>query len=163
MGSFFYIKKSLGLNGKRINVYKIRTMCKNAENQISAFCVRDQLGKPINDPRILPWGRFLRKYWIDEIPQIYNLLKGDVKLVGIRPMGETNWEKYPVSIKEKALKQKPALMGIQYSFQYSESFNDGIQQITDYLDKWESNATKTDFIYFFRIMYHIIFGGVRSK
>lgn len=77
-GSVFFVQDRVGLNGKIFSIYKFRSMVENAENGIP------QLSSE-NDPRITDFGRTMRKYRIDELPQFWNVLKGDMSLVGPRP------------------------------------------------------------------------------
>lgn len=77
-GPVFYSHERIGLHGKPFTMYKFRSMVKNAENG------KPQLSRD-NDPRITPFGKFMRKTRLDEIPQFYNVLKGDMSLVGPRP------------------------------------------------------------------------------
>jgi exopolysaccharide biosynthesis polyprenyl glycosylphosphotransferase len=78
-GSVFYSQERVGLNGRIFRVYKFRTMRQNAEAQTGAvFSVR-------GDPRVTRLGRFMRKVRIDELPQLYNILRGDMSLIGPRP------------------------------------------------------------------------------
>ena len=163
--NLIYIKKCLGQEGKPIDIYKIRTMCVGAEGQLDEIVDNDidSFGKIMQDSRITPFGRFLRKYWIDELPQLYNLGKGDIKLVGVRPMTENAWQRYPPEIMEKTLRQKPGLMGIDYAFSHSDSFNDKLEHMDKYLNQWERNSSKTDREYVSRIFSNIVFGRIRSS
>jgi exopolysaccharide biosynthesis polyprenyl glycosylphosphotransferase len=78
-GPAFYTQERIGLGGKRFNIYKFRTMVEDAEEETGpVLAVR-------NDPRTTPLGRVLRQHRIDEIPQLFNVLKGDMSLVGPRP------------------------------------------------------------------------------
>lgn len=80
----------IGKNGRPFTLYKFRTMCVDAEEQL--FALRDMnkraapLFKMSNDPRVTPVGRFLRKMALDELPQFVNVIKGDISVVGPRPM-----------------------------------------------------------------------------
>ncbi len=159
----FYIKDSLGKDGKPIRIYKFRTMVKNADKMDHIIDQYDSYGNPVKDPRITSMGRFLRKVWIDELPQLYSLIKGDIRLVGIRPMRECDWKRYPADLKEKALRYKPGLMGIQYGTLRQEDFNEHIRFFNQYLDQKTEKPFLTDVWYFFRIIYYIIFKGVRSE
>ena len=159
----FYIKNSLGKNGKIIRIYKFRTMVKNADKMDNIIEQYDSYGNPVKDPRVTPLGRFMRKVWIDELPQLYSLLKGDIKLVGIRPMRDCDWDRYPPELKEKALKFKPGLMGVQYGTLREEDFNEHIKFFNRYLDQKTRKPFLTDLYYFFRIWYYIFFKGVRSE
>jgi lipopolysaccharide/colanic/teichoic acid biosynthesis glycosyltransferase len=158
----FFIKYSLGKGGKPIRIYKFRTMVKNADKMDNLIVQYDSYGNPIKDPRITSLGRFMRKVWIDELPQLFSILKGDIKLVGIRPMRESDWERYPKELKERALQFKPGLMGVQYATLRQENFEEHIRFFHKYLDMKERRPFLTDFYFFFRILYYIFFKGVRS-
>ena len=90
-GLIFKMKR-VGKNGKLFNVYKFRTMHPYSE-YIQDYVMQQQgfatSGKFDADFRITPWGRWMRKYWIDEIPQIFNVLKGDMRIVGVRPVSQS--------------------------------------------------------------------------
>jgi lipopolysaccharide/colanic/teichoic acid biosynthesis glycosyltransferase len=159
----FYIKEALGKNGKPIKVYKFITMIPLEKQNVSLNELEHNgHGKPKYDPRITKTGKILRKFWLDETPQFYNLFKGDLKLVGIRPMTEEDWKIYPTDIKEKSLKEKPGLFGQQYANDETEDFNDCIKNMRKYLF-WEGNHSKRDAIYLGKIVYKILFNGIRSS
>jgi len=124
---------------------------------------RDSYGHIINDPRVTQFGRFLRQYWVDELPQFYNLTRGDLKLVGIRPQPSIVWATYPAEIMDRALKQKPGLFGVQYAFDRTTSFDDNIKIMRDYLDRWEESPERTDREYLTRILKNILTGKVKSS
>jgi lipopolysaccharide/colanic/teichoic acid biosynthesis glycosyltransferase len=89
-GAIFYSQKRVGINGRIFNFWKFRSMVVNAEQQKDALIsdrgVADSVRfKMKQDPRITRVGRFIRKYSIDELPQLWNVLKGDMSLVGPRP------------------------------------------------------------------------------
>ena len=125
----------------------------------------NQYGKFIDDPRITPIGKYLRKYWVDETPQIINLIKGEMKLVGIRPKTEKSWERYPRELMYESLKQKPGLFGIQYSNIKDENagFKEYLSSIEKYLNEYSIDPIGTDRKYLIRIIHNIIFNGVRSQ
>ncbi|MFW6233233.1 MAG: sugar transferase [Nanoarchaeota archaeon] len=155
----------LGKYGKPIYICKLRTMEKNAEEKTVEMINKnglDELGKPFNDSRITCLGKILRRYWIDELPQLYNLSKGDLKLVGIRAKKQESWEFYPNKIRALALKQKPGLMGIQYAYDSIRDFEEILEIMQEYLFKWNKDPLKTDKQYFNKIIRNIIFKGVRS-
>jgi len=161
-----YVKEALGQNSEPISVYKIRTMVKDAENLRCKVKSngRGKWGKFKEDSRITPFGKFLRRYWIDETPQFYNVLRGDMSIVGIRPANEMEWEDFPEDHRERALKYKPGLLGVQYSLPYNKraTFEDVIDIQRQYLEEKEQHPIITDIKYFFKIWYNIIFRGVRS-
>ena len=89
-GSVFYISKRSGRKGRFFNFYKFRSMYNNADIHKESLRHRSEVGGPVfkirNDPRITSIGRFLRRYSLDELPQLINVLKGDMSLVGPRPL-----------------------------------------------------------------------------
>ena len=107
-GPVLYFQERLGLNGKKINIIKFRTMYVDAEKNGA------QWSDGNNDPRITPFGRFLRKTRIDEIPQFWCILVGDMSLIGPRPERECfyiEFEKYIHGFSQR-LKVKPGLSGL---------------------------------------------------
>ncbi len=162
---FFYVKEALGKNGKYIKTYKIRTMIPYADRSIDNILLNglDNLGKPKNDIRVIENKRRLRKYWIDEIPQFYNLLKRDITLIGIRPKTEKNWSIYPTQHKNHALKHKPGLMSVIHSDVNVKTFEEAIKIEEDYLNQKDNSPYLTDIKYFFKIVYNIIFNNLRSR
>ncbi|AXI42966.1 sugar transferase [Sulfitobacter sp. SK011] len=93
-GSPFYTQERLGKNGKRFKILKLRTMVRDADAVLEAYLASDparrrewnELQKLRNDPRVTRVGHFLRATSMDELPQLFNVLKGDMSLVGPRPM-----------------------------------------------------------------------------
>ncbi len=93
-----YSQKRVGKDGKIFTFYKFRSMCADAENQIEALLQRNEMEGPVfkikEDPRITRFGKFLRKSCIDELPQLINVLKGDMSIVGPRPCLPREAEQY---------------------------------------------------------------------
>jgi exopolysaccharide production protein ExoY len=116
-GTPFFRQKRYGKNGKMFNIYKFRTMVLNAEEKIKEndelynLYVRNsyKLEQEI-DPRITKFGRFLRKTSLDELPQLLNVIRGDMSLVGPRPIVEDELKEYGSS-KDEFLSVKPGLTG----------------------------------------------------
>ena len=83
------VQDRIGKNGKRFRFYKFRSMCPNADTMLDSLLDKNEMTGPAfkmqNDPRITRFGRFIRKTSIDELPQLWNVLKGDMSLVGPRP------------------------------------------------------------------------------
>ncbi len=105
-GKVFYFQERVGLHGKRFNVIKFATMLQNSLNIGSGdITVR-------NDPRVLPMGKFLRKTKINELPQIFNVFKGDMSLVGWRPLVPQGFVEYSQEIQTTIVKVQPGLTGI---------------------------------------------------
>lgn len=113
-GNVFFKQERVGLHGKRFVMWKIRSMVVEAEiirqNLIAQSDV-DGMFKMKDDPRITPVGKFIRKHSLDELPQFWNVLKGDMSLVGPRPALEEEYEKY-TEVEKKRLKVKPGLTGL---------------------------------------------------
>ncbi|MBU2639236.1 MAG: sugar transferase [Nanoarchaeota archaeon] len=162
----FYTTTKVGKNGKPFTFRKIRTMVKDASSDRCRLIQengRDSLGKIVEDPRIIPGRRFLRRYGIDELPQFYNVLKGEMALVGIRPRTEEEWSVDPEELKEMALEFKPGLVSPPYAYKNLEEVGGSIAVEMDYLRQKEQHPIQTDIKYFFRVMYNILFRGTRSS
>ena len=96
--SLLHRRTVLGKNGKQFVQYKITTMRPCAEEEfVSLVSERglDGMGKPKEDPRITPKGKRLRRVGLDEVPQVYNILRGEMALIGIRPRTDKEWEDFP--------------------------------------------------------------------
>lgn len=114
-GPIFYNGKRLGKNGKVFKMYKFRSMIVDAPD------IRNKDGSTFNsekDPRLTKIGKFLRKTSIDELPQIVNVLKGDMSFVGPRPHIITNYKGYNTLTKEKQqrLKIRPGITGYSQAY-----------------------------------------------
>ena len=105
-GYIFYIQKRVGYKGKMFNLLKFVTMLK-ASPDIGTGTITTQ-----NDPRVLPIGRFLRKTKINELPQIINVLMGDMSIVGPRPQTQECFDFFPEKYKDKIYLNKPGITGI---------------------------------------------------
>ena len=95
-GPIFFLQNRIGLNRRRFRIYKFRTMVPNAEKLMTQLEDRNEVSGPVfkikNDPRITPIGKFLRRSSIDELPQLFNVLKGDMSIVVPRPMAVRDYE-----------------------------------------------------------------------
>ena len=144
---------------KIVYFYKTRTMHPYAE-YIQNY-VFDQRGgmniadKSDDDWRITTWGRFMRKYWLDELPMLINFLKGDVKLVGIRPLSKAMFEKYPPELQEKRTRCKPGLIPPFY-IDHPDTFDELFASENKYLDEYFKHPLWTDTKYFFMTMWSIV-------
>ncbi len=139
--------------------YKFRTMHPYAEYiQKYVFDARggmDISDKSNDDWRITTWGRFMRKYWLDELPMLLNWFKGDVKLVGVRPLSKTMFETYPEWLQDKRTLCKPGLIPpfyIDHPNTYDELFASEDKYLTEYL----AHPVRTDIKYFFLTMKSIL-------
>jgi len=93
-----YRMPRIGKNGKIIKVFKFRTMHPYAEylqDYVLGINGYATSGKPANDFRLTPWGKVMRKYWLDELPQLLNVLLGQLKIVGVRPVSQRYFDDIP--------------------------------------------------------------------
>jgi len=160
-----YRMNRIGKNGKIITVYKIRTMNPYSEylqNYVYDNYNLKEGGKFRNDFRITPWGKFLRKYWLDELPMIINLIKGDLKLVGVRPISKQYFDLYDDDLKNMRYKHKPGLIPPYYA-DLPKSIEEIIESEKRYLTSYEKNKYKTDFVYLFKALKNIFFNKARSS
>jgi lipopolysaccharide/colanic/teichoic acid biosynthesis glycosyltransferase len=121
-GPMLFCQKRVGLYGKEFNFYKFRTMYTGNDPKIHQEYVAKLISgklneskgvyKIVNDPRITPLGRFLRKSSLDELPQFVNILKNDMSLVGPRPPLPYEFERYQTWHKRRVLELKPGLTGL---------------------------------------------------
>lgn len=114
-GKVFFKHTRVGKNGKVLKIYKFRTMVENAEDLIKEFTPKqkkefEENFKLEDDPRITRVGKFLRKTSLDELPQIINILKGEMSIIGPRPIVQNELEKYGNN-KSKLLSVAPGLTG----------------------------------------------------
>lgn len=117
-GPMFYEHLRYGKDGKKFRIYKFRSMCIDADKRLKEYLEQNEEArkefeenhKLKDDPRITKLGKFIRKTSIDELPQFVNVLKGDMSLIGPRPIVDGEIEKYGEN-KEKFLSVKPGLTG----------------------------------------------------
>jgi lipopolysaccharide/colanic/teichoic acid biosynthesis glycosyltransferase len=105
-GEVFYVQQRVGLGGKPFGLYKFATMLKNSPN-LGTGTVTVK-----NDPRILPVGRFLRKTKINELPQLLNILVGDMSIIGPRPQTQRCFDAFPATSQVEIIKVRPGLSGV---------------------------------------------------
>ena len=139
--------------------YKFRTMHPYAEYiQKYVFDARggmDISDKSNDDWRITTWGKFMRKYWLDELPMLINWIKRDVKLVGVRPLSRTMFETYPEWLQEKRTKSKPGLIPPFY-IDHPNTFDELFASEDKYLTEYLEHPIRTDIKYFFLTMRSIV-------
>lgn len=102
----FYRQKRVGKDGEEFNLLKFATMLRNSPNMTGGLYTAE------NDPRILPMGKFLRKTKINELPQLLNILKGDMSIIGYRPLVKKQYDNYANEIRLSLKKSRPGLSGI---------------------------------------------------
>ncbi len=139
-GPVFYKQVRLGLNGRKFNLYKFRTMCPDAERRQSSLWDQNEMSGPVfkikDDPRITRIGRFLRKYSLDEFPQLINVMKGDMSLVGPRPPLPKEVAKFEPWQRRK-LSVKPGLTCLwQVNGRNAIDFDHWMKLDLEYIDNW---------------------------
>lgn len=139
-GPILYRQTRCGLNGRRFTLYKFRSMVQDAEERkkdlINFNLMQGPVFKMKNDPRITRVGRVLRRLSLDELPQLFNVLKGDMSFVGPRPPIPEEVEKYE-SWQKRRLSMKPGITGLwQVSGRNQIDFQDWIKLDLEYIDNW---------------------------
>lgn len=152
----------VGKDGKMIGVYKFRTMYSYSEYLQSYVYQHNHLqqgGKFANDYRVTPWGRWMRKYWIDELPMFINLFKGEMKLVGVRPLSRQYFSLYTSEMQELRIKVKPGLLPPGVAERVAPKTIEDVQKSEQsYTKAYLQQPIITDIRYFFRILFNIIKG-----
>jgi len=157
--------KRVGKKGRTIYVYKMRTMHPYSEYLQEYVFEKSQLqagGKFKNDFRVHTAGKFMRRFWIDELPMLFNLLKGDLKIVGVRPLSQHYFELYDEELKEKRIRTRPGLVPPFYA-DMPKTLEEIQASENRYLDAYMKHPFITDCRYFWKAMYNIIFKKARSK
>ena len=156
----------VGKDGKLFKVYKFRTMHPYSEFLQAYIYERYALqegGKFNHDIRVTTLGRLMRKYWMDELPMLLNLLKGDMKLVGVRPISQHYYSLYCPELQEQRTHHKPGLLPPFYA-DMPKTLDEIQESEMRYLTMCEQRGTLiTDIIYFWRIFYTIVFKRARSS
>ena len=154
-----------GKDGKRIFVYKVRTMQPYSE-YIQDFVIEknglNENGTIKNDFRITKWGIFLRRYWLDELPMLINFVKGELKIIGFRPLSDTMLKVYPSEFVAIRNQYKPGLIP-PYYIDKPDGFDEIIESEKRYIKKYDNNGIGTDMVYFYKFLCSILCGGVRSS
>ena len=157
--------RRFGEDKKLIQVYKIRTMHPYSEYLQSYVYNLNSLndeGKFNKDIRITTMGRLMRKYWIDELPMIFNILKGEMKIVGVRPLSMHYFSLYSKELQEKRVKFKPGLFPPFYA-DMPQSMDEIQASEMKYLVACEQKGEfKTDMKYFLIILKNILIKKARS-
>lgn len=157
--------RRVGKNGKLFRVYKFRTMYPFSE-YLQQYVYETQGlqdgGKLREDPRVNSLGRFLRKFWLDELPMIANLLKGDLKIFGVRPLSRHYMSLYPQDFQEYRKQFKPGLIPPFYA-DMPKTLEEIVASEARYLQACERSPFWTDVRYLFKAAYNILIKRARSK
>jgi exopolysaccharide biosynthesis polyprenyl glycosylphosphotransferase len=140
-GPIFFVQKRVGLNKRLISVYKFRTMMPNAEQRQAELEHLNEVGGPVfkikNDPRVTRVGGVLRKTSIDELPQLLNVLKGDMSLVGPRPLPVRDYRGFNKDWQRRRFSIRPGITCLwQINGRSSVSFERWMELDLEYIDRW---------------------------
>lgn len=163
-GPVIYLNR-IGKNHKMLKVYKLRTMHPYSEYLQDHIYTQNNLedgGKINKDYRVTMLGRFLRKFWLDELPMIWNLVRGDIKIVGVRPLSKHYFGLYTTELQQKRIQYKPGLIPPYYA-DLPVTLEEIMASEMKYLERYERNPRITDIKYFFKAFYNITIGRARSK
>jgi hypothetical protein len=156
--------KRIGLNNRLINVYKFRTMYPYSEFLQEYIYQQNDLntgGKFNHDFRITDWGKFMRATWLDELPMIYNWLKGDLKLFGVRPLSYQYLSLYTDELRKLRTTVLPGLIPPFYA-DMPKTLPEIIESERRYIKSYLKAPVTTQLKYLWHSSINIIFRGARS-
>jgi lipopolysaccharide/colanic/teichoic acid biosynthesis glycosyltransferase len=138
-GPVLYRWPVVGERGKRLKAFKFRTMVVDADHLKKHLLDRNEATGPVfkmrNDPRVTAVGRILRKFSLDELPQLWTVLKGDMSLVGPRPMLVNEWEQLQEWQRRK-LSVRPGIVCLWHLRGQPRDFDEWVKLDLEYVDKW---------------------------
>lgn len=138
-GPVFYRWEVIGRNGEPFVGYKFRTMVVNADELKPTLLATNEMTGPVfkmrQDPRVTPVGRLLRKYSLDELPQLWSVLKGDMSLIGPRPVGPQEWAQFE-DWQRRKLSVTPGGICLWHVRGKPTQFQAWIQMDLEYIDNW---------------------------
>jgi len=140
-GPIFFLQERIGVNKRRFKIFKFRTMVPNAEKLMAVLEKENEAQGPVfkikNDPRITPIGKFLRRSSIDELPQLLNVLIGDMSLVGPRPLPVRDYEGFNEDWQRRRFSVKPGITCLwQVNGRSTISFDQWMLLDLQYMDEW---------------------------
>ena len=162
-GAFVKLRR-VGKNGKFFNVYKFRTMHPFSEylqEYVYHLNRLDEGGKMKDDFRVTSLGSIMRKLWIDELPMLINVIKGDMKIVGVRPLSRQYFDLYTDETKKIRTQVKPGLIPPFYA-DIPKNIDEIQASEIRYVKEYLKNPLLTDIKYFFKAFINIVFKGARS-
>jgi exopolysaccharide biosynthesis polyprenyl glycosylphosphotransferase len=140
-GPVFFAQERVGLNKRRFKMLKFRTMANGADKQQGALEALNEAEGPVfkikDDPRVTSIGKFLRRFSIDELPQLFNVLKGDMSLVGPRPLPLRDVERIDVASQKRRFSIKPGVTCLwQVNGRSNIGFEEWVRLDLEYIDRW---------------------------
>ena len=159
--------KRVGKDGRRFEVYKFRTMHSYSQYLQDYVYEMNHLnanGKLAHDFRINIWGKILRPIWLDELPMLWNVVQGDMKWVGVRPLTEHFFSLYTKDMQNLRTKVRPGMLP---PFYYEKDTPKGLDEIQAserrYIESYLEHPFSTDWRYFWGTLYNILIKMKRSK
>lgn len=156
----------IGKGGKTVRIFKIRTMYAYSEFLQDDIYSRHHLtkkGKITRDYRVTFIGHWLREHWVDEWPMLINLLLGDIKLVGVRPLSKSFFLRYSPEMQQLRIQYKPGLLPPLHAYPIDADSLEAIQDNErQYIEAYRQQPFRTDWHYFWRIVGNIVFRRRRS-
>ncbi len=163
-GPIIHLKR-IGIEGEVLDIIKFRTMHPYSEYlQQYVFNLQglQKGGKLEQDFRLTAWGQWMRKLWIDELPMLYNWLRGDLQFVGVRPLSFQYYSLYDNELKELRKKVKPGLIPPFYA-DMPETFDEICDSEKRYIKVFLKHPIRTQCLYFWKAFVNILFKGARSN
>jgi exopolysaccharide biosynthesis polyprenyl glycosylphosphotransferase len=160
-GPVFFYQERVGYHGRKFNLLKFRTMESGAESKLDELLDYNKQSGPVfkmdDDPRITGVGKILRKFSLDELPQLYNVIKGDMNLVGPRPPLQSEVDQY-IPEWHKRLNMKPGITGLWQVSGRNDiaDFKDWVALDLQYIDNW---SLKLDLIIILKTIPHMFKGS----
>jgi exopolysaccharide biosynthesis polyprenyl glycosylphosphotransferase len=156
-GPVIFKQTRIGIDGKPFTMLKFRSMCTDAEEKLAALKAQNEGAGPLfkmeNDPRITRVGRILRKYSLDELPQLFNVLAGSMSLVGPRPPLKSEVDEYADPVRRR-LKVVPGLTGLwQVSGRSLLSWEESVRLDLRYVENWSIGL---DLLILFKTAYAVL-------
>jgi lipopolysaccharide/colanic/teichoic acid biosynthesis glycosyltransferase len=140
-GPALFRQERVGLNKRRFLIFKFRTMVPNADKMLADLERFNEVSGPVfkikHDPRVTPLGRILRRTSIDELPQLFNVLTGDMSMVGPRPLPVRDYEGFSEDWQRRRLSVRPGITCLwQVNGRSSVGFEKWMQLDIQYMDEW---------------------------
>jgi hypothetical protein len=157
--------KRIGSNNEVLRIYKFRTMHPYSEFLQDYVYEKEGMregGKIENDFRVTEWGKVMRKLWLDELPMLYNWVRGDLQLFGVRPLSAHYLSLYPQDLKELRSKVKLGLVPPFYA-DMPKTFDEICDSERRYIEAYVKRPVRTQWVYFWKAFCNIVFKGARSN
>ncbi len=160
-GPVFFVQERVGVGKRRFHLYKFRTMVKDAEKKMADLEQLNEVTGPVfkikDDPRITGIGRFLRKTSIDELPQLFNVVRGDMSMVGPRPLPVRDYQGFDEDWHRRRFSVRPGITCLwQVNGRSNTSFDKWMELDMEYIDNWSLALD-------FKILFKTIFAVLRAS